>query len=282
MLQVPLLRSWQINRQFWLERALLNGRSPAVTDHISVIHFSINKAATQYTKRIMLRCGVENELLAVRMNDYAWNKDFPFLFTLSEEELERYVHIFHPCGYLYTVFGGLVEGIPNIQDYRTVVMIRDPRDILVSEYYSYSKSHSSPRSAAKLAEFETFRAKVKDQTVDEYTIEASHRLKFRLQQYLNLQQAAPAICVLKYEEMIADFSTWLNKLLAHCQWQISATLHEQLLEEAGRGRRKKHEDPNSHRRQITPGDHKRKLQPETINYLNEYMAEVLLGFDYQI
>jgi hypothetical protein len=99
---------------------------------------------------------------------------------------------------------------------------------------------------------------------------------------LDLKQTGPAVCVLKYEEMIADFPTWLNKMLAHCQWKISVTLHEQLLEEAGRVRCKKCEDSNSHRRQITPGDHQRKLQPETIKYLNEYMADELLGFDYQI
>jgi len=67
----------------------------------SVIHYSVNKAASQYTKRIMLRCGEENGLLPVRMSDYAWAKEFPYLFTLSAEEVKPYLHIFRPHGYLY-------------------------------------------------------------------------------------------------------------------------------------------------------------------------------------
>jgi len=279
--QAPVLRNWQINRQFRVERALLKCRPIATSSNTSVLHFSINKAATQYTKRIMLRCGEENGLVPVRMSAYAWVSEFPYLFTLSAEEVKPYLHIFRPRGFLYTFFGGLVEGIPNMQDYRTVVMIRDPRDALVSAYYSYSKSHPTPQSSTKAAQFKRLKTRLSNMTVDEYVMEESKNLRWRMSQYLELKGAGLAISVLKYEDMILDFQTWLNELLAHCQWEISSTLREQLLNEAGRNSHIKQEDTASHRRQVTPGEHKRKLQNVTVEYLNECLSDVLRGFGYQ-
>jgi hypothetical protein len=41
------------------------------------------------------------------------------------------------------------------------------------------------------------------------------------------------------------------------------------------------ENISSHKRQITPGDNKRKLKPETIEILNDRFADILdtLGYD---
>jgi hypothetical protein len=54
-----------------------------------------------------------------------------------------------------------------------------------------------------------------------------------------------------------------------------------LLNEADLNTRGKQEDPGNHHRQVTPGDHKRKLQNETVEYLNDYLSDVLQGFGYQ-
>jgi hypothetical protein len=279
--QIPAVRNWQANRQFNVERALIKNRPIVTTEHASVLHFSVNKVATQYTKRVMLRCAAENGLLPVRMSDYAWINEFPYLFTLSAEEVKQYLHVFRPHGFLYTVFGGLVEGLSDIQDYRTVIMLRDPRDVLVSGYYSYKLSHKIPPSHGKASEFEAFRAKVQSQTVDEYVIEMSEDTRWRMQQYIDLRKSGPAVTILRYEDMIADFSTWLSRLLQHCQWDISQTLKEQLLNEALQTKRIKQEKTSSHKRQLFPGDHKRKLQPQTIEYLNNYFSSILKELDYQ-
>ncbi len=279
--KAPLLRDWYTNRQFRVERALLKGQSPAVSSRPSVLHFSMNKAATQYTKRIMIRCGQENDLVPVRMSDYAWVKEFPYLFTLSAEDVKQYLHIFRPHGYLYSVFGGLVEGIPNIEAYRTVLMIRDPRDALVSGYHSYSKSHAVPQAKDKADEFLAFRERISNQSLDDYVMDVSANAKWRMQQYLDLKRSHPGVCVMKYEDMIADFEPWLDAILNYCGWQISAELRDSLVAEAKKSRSKKDEDVTKHRRQVTPGEHKRKLQSSTVQYLDECFADILQGFGYK-
>ncbi len=276
----PILRTLESRRRFRIERDLLNGRTHRVVVHPSILHFSINKAATQYTRRILLRCGRENGLLPVQMSTYAWNADFPYLFTLSAEAVKPYLHIFRPQGYLYTVFGGLVEGIPDLGSYRTVIMVRDPRDVLVSGFYSYAYSHIAPPSEEKVEEFTEWRTFVQNLTLDEYAMEISRNLRERLQKYLGVTAVYPQTCVLKYEEMIADFASWLDCLLSYCQLNISPGLRQELIDEAGRTSRKKKEEISQHRRQVTPGEHEQKLKPETIEYLNTYLADVLAGFGY--
>ena len=278
--KAPPVQSWETYRRFRVERALLNNKAVATTEQTSVIHYSVNKAATQYTKRIMLRCGAENGLIPVCMSDYAWVKDFPYLFTLSADEVRRYLHIFRPHGFLYTVFGGLVEGIPDVDRYRTVIMIRDPRDVLVSGFYSYGKSHATPKDRKKAGEFEAFREKVSRQSVDDFVLDMSENTRWRMQQYLDLQRSSESVCILRYEDMLADFQTWLNRLLEHCQWEISAATRQELLSSANEGQRISGENTTSHRRQVVPGDHRRKLQGETIERLNEQFAEILTAFDY--
>ena len=54
--QVPFLKGWYEQRQFRIERDLIDGRTHKVVDHPSILHFSVNKAATQYTKRLLIKC----------------------------------------------------------------------------------------------------------------------------------------------------------------------------------------------------------------------------------
>lgn len=137
-----------------------------------------------------------------------------------------------------------------------------------------------PPSHSKASEFEVFRARVQSQTVDEYVIEMSEDTRWRMQQYIDLSQSGPAVMILRYEDMIADFATWLSRLLQHCQWEISQTLKEQLLNEALQTKSIKQEKTASHKRQVFPGDHKRKLEPQSIEYLNNYFSSILQELDY--
>jgi len=59
-------------------------------------------------------------------------------------------------------------------------------------------------------------------------------------------------------------------------------LRNQLISEAEHARRKKPEnkDISKQQRQISPGDHKCKLQDKTIKYLTKFLSEELRQFGY--
>ena len=138
------LREVDLKRKFSVELDLIKGQHQNYNKHPSIIHFSLNKAATQYTRRILEQCAVENGMVPVNIHGYAFHTNFPYLDHLTEEEMKKYQHIFKPNGYLYSVFGGMIEGISDLEKYKIVLMVRDFRDILVSEYYSIAFSHVAP------------------------------------------------------------------------------------------------------------------------------------------
>ena len=74
-------------------------------------------------------------------------------------------------GYLYSVFGGMIEGIPSLEKYKVILVTRDPRDILVSDYYSIAYSHSVPsKTGNKYDKFMSKRNKAREYTIDDFVI----------------------------------------------------------------------------------------------------------------
>lgn len=281
--QVPLVSNWWNNWEFRVERNLIEDRyqksSPPPSTHRSIIHFSMNKAATQYVRRILRSCAKENEIVYAGINDYAFHSNFPYLNALSAAEMEQYHHIFRPYGYLYSVFGGAIEGIPNFNDYDVILMIRDPRDILTSNYFSMKHSHQPPEGQNKIAKFMKKRTLAQNVDVDEYVLQQKEEIFQTYQRYLDLMIDQPNVYVTRYEDMIADFPLWLDNLLGHCSLNISSQLKQSLLDEADKSRPKT-ENTSQHMRQVNPGNYKNKLQPNTITQLDCFFSQILTKFEY--
>jgi hypothetical protein len=260
---------------------LLKGTHRNRNEHPSIIHFSLDKAATQYTKSILKRCASQAGMVPVSIQDYAFATDFPYLHELSAAKMAHYSHIFKPKGYLYSVFGGMVEGIAELEKYIIVLMLRDPRDVLVSEFFSTAYSHVAPYGpSAKYEEFISQRRTAQSMTIDEYVTADSERLYEILRRYkLLLIDKHPNIYITTYEEMLADFQHWLIGLSGWCQLPITTELRETLLQQNER-LRPKDEDVRRHLRKGQAGDYKEKLKKETIDYLNRKFASIFEEFGY--
>jgi len=82
-----------------------------------------------------------------------------------------------------------------------------------------------------------------------------------------------------YEHMVSDFSGWLRSLLDYCELNIRRDLFELLLQENAR-MKPQEENIQQHVRKGQPGDYRNKLKRETMNYLNEKFASILVMFGY--
>lgn len=275
------LRSRDLQKRFRTELSLLAGHNVATSSHPSIIHFSVNKAATQYIKRVLGHCAGECGLVNVSIHDYAFHAQLPYLDSLSAEQMRAYQHIFHPQGYCYAVFGGMVEGIASLERYRLVLVVRDPRDVLVSSYFSVAFSHVAPgENSGKREEFAQMRAQAQASTIDEYVLAQSDRVLGNYERYKRLlTDQYPSAYVAKYEHMTSDFAGWLKALLEYCELDIPESLFESMVQdhEAKRPRR---ENALQHTRKGQPGDHLEKLQPATIAVLNGKFAPVLEAYGY--
>ncbi|MCS4114595.1 sulfotransferase domain-containing protein [Salinibacter ruber] len=275
--------SFQRERTFqeiWeTELRLLNGESLSESTHPSILHVTLNRSASQWVKSVLHQCAVQQGMVHVRWNEMAFNSEYPFLDHL--DSVEKYEQIFHPRGYLYSAYGGYPKGIPQVEKYKVVLVIRDPRDILVSRYFSMKESHSvPPETSDKREEFLEDRDFARRVSIDEFVLEKKKNLRNQYDRYLNqLLEEHPDVHVTRYEDMVTDVERWLDRLMAYVDLSPSEDTRTEIIEEA-RTIQAKDEDPSAHNRKGTPGDHQEKLQPATVKELNDTFSDILDRFGY--
>jgi len=279
MYKSALLHEVYVKMRFSTELQLLKGNHSVHNTHPSIIHFSLNRAASQYTKSLLCRCAKENGMTPVHMNEYARSNDLPFLDHLSAQQMQAYQHVFKPEGYCYSAFGGFVRGIPDLDRYLIILMIRDPRDMLTSLYYSTAFSHSPPADRTKGASFLDYRNHVRQMTVDEFVLSRMDEYSERCRIYVQELEDRPNVLVAKYEDMIGDFQQWLDEILSFCSLSMSEAARENLIAAASKSQNT-NENQMKHMRQVVPGDYSRKLKPETVATLNSGLADLLGRYGY--
>jgi hypothetical protein len=182
-----------------------------------------------------------------------------------------------------------ISGLGSVlhQSAHAFTMIRDPRDCLVSMYFSFLGSHLAPDSltpAQKIAWNAQKRKAREETTIDTYVLRNAPEYKNNLLGILEFTNHAKTSKIIRYEDFIL-------KKLGLCQeitQALCSSTSEEIdassldLESIARARDviPENERPNQHLRRAIPGDHIEKLNPETIDELNTIFAEVLLEYGY--
>lgn len=176
---------------------------------------------------------------------------------------------------LYEKFTKRVNTNEFVRDKLAIFLVRDPRDILVSQYYSFGFTHSLTPNLKIQNRHLANRAKIKAMTLDEYVVNEAPSIKL----YFNIAHELSKGCnrgvILKYEDMIDNheqFSRDLNQFI-----KISNKVKDQLFLST---RPKTVEDTSSHRRSGRPGQFRSKLNQKTIKRLNMILKPTLKLFNY--
>lgn len=169
---------------------------------------------------------------------------------------------------------------PRLKEQRRLIHVRDPRDILVSEYYSLGWLHSA---AHWNDDAKARREKIQTTSIDDFVTDESltgkSPLLDRMRPLFELSQDDRATIV-TYEEMVTDFPAWLSKVLYAVNLQNDEALTRALIKQYENEFTPSAE--GGHKRNVTPGDHREKLQAETIHALNTKFAAVLEVMGYSI
>ncbi len=188
--------------------------------------------------------------------------------------------IFKPNGYCYGGFRYLPKSfeIPIIPDVKKILLIRDPRDMLVSHYFSMLKSH--PERGKKLQSSDT-RMKSRDLAletpIDDYVLRMKKRFKIFLDHYQHLCETDD-VKVYRYEDIIYEKAAWVDDICRYFDWTIEPSVQEKIA--------KRHdvipkaEDDSQHVRQVHPGNYAKKLKPDTIEELSDYFADCMTFYGY--
>ena len=166
---------------------------------------------------------------------------------------------------------------------KKVLMVRDPRDMLVSLYYSIKYSHRFPAEMTKqfFDKLEYFKRSA-DVDIDSFCVSNVPEYIDIATGYLTLLDSAlvdsALVKIVRYEDIVFDKAT-----LAHilCKWfslEIESSKLERLV--ANFDVLPSNEQPLEHVRQVYPGDHKRKLSQETVEILNASFSPYFSRFNY--
>lgn len=174
------------------------------------------------------------------------------------------------------------ETIESRFDYPTechrIFHIRDPRDILVSEYFSFGWIH--PTRGSDLGQT---RKSLQKMSIDDYVLHHCTQREFPLEKkYSSLVERVlhPDLeTVVTYETMVTNFPKWLSQVvpvfgIRHSKWAVMQLAWRY------RNEFRIKQETMTHKRCITPGDHRRKLKPATIEALNLRFETILTKFGY--
>jgi hypothetical protein len=164
-------------------------------------------------------------------------------------------------------------------DFKMFLVVRDPRDILTSLFYSVAYSHSAPKAQKTRTQLDQSRARARQVGIDEFVREAAGEYRARFALYWQLVETHQAY-VTRYEDLVTEPDRWLDRLLDFLEADVPVRVRRHLIRPADFA--VKGENPNAHIRQVQPGDHARKLRSETIDWLNDQFRDVLTAFGYRL
>lgn len=177
----------------------------------------------------------------------------------------------------YRLVIALVSERDFVRNKPCVFMVRDPRDILVSSYYSFAYTHPlSPVAEIREQQLRE-RGEVQSMTLDDYALSQAEERRRNFACLDDLYTACSRGVLLRYEDMVEDFDRFAEGLCTHLDIRPRVLRN---LERRSRPRRQA--DNSQHRRSGRPGQFREVLRPETISRLNEQLGETLKVFGYEL
>ena len=169
--------------------------------------------------------------------------------------------------------------LENEFDVQRIFHVRDPRDMLVSEYFSFGWTHSTENT-----ELDERRLEIQKMSIDNYVIGQSESSLWPLEEkfapLMARKSEKNSELIVQYETMVTNFPKWVSKAIRPFKFRIPQF---QVAKLAWRYRNEftPSADGTGHKRKITPGDFREQLKPKTIQILNDRFADVLERFGYE-
>lgn len=186
-------------------------------------------------------------------------------------------------GHLSAIEQSLGIKLPD-PNHRLVIVRRDPRDALVSLYYSITVSHDPTRIEGDPATFRDSREKLRTKSVREGIMAILEKAGEDLisREFLSLTsllQNNSHVCDLPYELLIESPRQWLSRFVEFAElgkyvddnWRSEMLAHLQPPPV---------EDPTSHKRRMTPGNWKAVFDEELRAMLGENIRNRMDEFGY--
>jgi len=257
---------------------------PAPTSAIpSVLSFSMAKAGSTLLYNMLTQLAPAAGAVYFSIEDYL------FAHNVSPTNRPGSVgKIIRPTGYCY---GGFRQypafPVPILHSAKVTFLVRDPRDMITSLYFSLLRSHRIPKAterqsnepAGAAERMLDMRERLQNTDINTFARQA-------IRTYLRIFEGYVAqgfarrknIAIYRYEDVIFAKEAWVKDICEWYEWDVP--ISRQLEIAARFDERPDEERPAEHVRQVTPGNHRAHLTAATsatiVDALSEYMR--LFGY----
>lgn len=253
----------------------LTAEVAVLRQHPACFALGIRKSGSSIFHSIVSALAMENGWNVVDLPGTAFEAGWSSEDWIADSALRRLLW----RGNAYVGFRAPPVGLfadPVFREARKILLVRDPYDALVSEWFSNRWSHALPASGARLLAAERNRALT--QELEEYVVFRAAQLDRTVAGYAPLL-ADPETLVQRYEDVILAKPAWIAAIAAHFGWMAPETLVADIagwadvVPEA--------EDPRAFIRRVRPGDGREKLSPAVRTAVSRRLSGIWreLGYD---
>ncbi|MEM7456190.1 MAG: sulfotransferase domain-containing protein [Planctomycetota bacterium] len=262
-------RIWRAPR-FRNEKRIVSGRDVRTgTTQPSILFATMHKAASVFVWSI----------LAEIASDYRYGTaDFDgYFYHQGKTRHPLRSDYFKETGMFYGPFRRGFEHIGDdnhqldLNSFKVILQLRDPRDVLTSSYYSFLHSHAVPRKDRK--RMQAVRNRLSRQNITDH-VRAQTEFFYQLLNRYSRLFTHPNCLVLHYEDMTLRPEKWGRQLLDFLEPEDETAARRTLKKVTVSA----DDVPDviqleSHKRRVTPGEFREVLPTEVIARLNERFSE---------
>lgn len=247
----------------------------------SVIFFTTHKCASTYLKKILNSIDKNSEyshydygsLVGSLAKELGVDSDFETYLN------KNYKKLFNLKGEIYGP-QRMPLRFKNVNDYKIVFFLRDPRDVLVSAYYSFAFNHKIPDNSIIKKQMLDSREKYLVMGLDKYVISQVDEWVLPVyKEYIKIRNKSNEYLFLKYEDFTYDPLSFTKKIYEFLDLNVDL-IDDNLIDQANPVQKKIEED--SHQRSGKNKQWLDELKPETIRELNFKLEEVLNEWEFVI
>lgn len=240
--------------------------------------FGIHKSGSSLLNKLFVETCRILDIPSIPIPEFAFHQgisleDWDNCSALNSVILDGY------CHRGYRTFPLFLKDNELLQKRKKILLVRDPRDAIVSAYFSFAKSHTLPETGNLLNDMLEVRKNLSNMELENFAIAQATNVKEAFDCYHRYLPHDSNLKIYRYEDVIFDKKTWMQDMLNFLNLNLREIQIIRMAKQQDVIPKK--EKPSKHIRKVTPGDHKEKLSAECIDKLNHILAEVLERHGYE-
>ncbi|MET1081509.1 MAG: hypothetical protein ABWY12_00385 [Burkholderiales bacterium] len=252
---------------------------PTTSREPSVFAFSIHKAGSTLLYDVLRELSRVVGLTYYSIPDHLFQENVG-----SSRRPDDIGQPFRQSGFCY---GGFREfpafPVPLLDSARIAFLVRDPRDMITSLYFSIRHSHSLPPPSTNPGvreELLSARSRLERLDIDAFGLETAYDYVRKFEGYIAQGfHWRTNVATYRYEDVIFKKRIWIDHLCSWFGWDIPSDFKDSVA--ARFDIVVDVERPDQHIRQVKPGNHRRHLRKETIDEISQVLAEPLRMYGYE-